>query len=443
MKKHGLALLALALVVAVQVGATLVVKDYTGPVAVIAAVGFLLLAGELLARLFEPLGLPHLSGYLCAGILAGPHVAGLIGHQTVHQLAPVNALALTLIALAGGAELRIADLRRAARSLAWATLSQNVLALVAIGGVFILLTRFMPFTHGMTFTAILGVAVLWGVMGTTRSPAATLAILSQTRAKGPLAEFTLAFIMTSDVVVLVLLAVAMMTARALLEGVAPNLAAFTDLGHELVGSTSLGVALGLGLAIYLRLIGRQVVLVLIAIGFGLTEALKYLRLDPLLTFMIAGFVVQNLSAQGKKLLESIERTGDVVFVVFFATAGTELDLPLLRQLWPVALALAVARGLATWGAHRLGSRLAGDSPFIRRWGFTGMISQAGLALGLAMVVRQSFPSFGAEFGSLAVASLALNEMVGPVLFKLALDRAGETAPASLRAGPAPAPAADG
>src|SRR5260221_7271890 len=142
--------------------------------------------------------------------------------------------------------------------------------------------------------------------------------------------------------------------------------------------------------------------------------------------MVAGFVVANFSQQGEKLLSSVNRTGNVVYVVFFATAGAHLDLPLVRELWPVALYLGGLRALTTWGAHRLGARLAKDEPIVRRWGWASLVSQAGLTIGMAMIVERSFPSFGAGFRSLAIANVALNEFVGPVLFKLALDRTGES-----------------
>jgi Kef-type K+ transport system membrane component KefB len=166
--------------------------------------------------------------------------------------------------------------------------------------------------------------------------------------------------------------------------------------------------------------------VLIAVGFGFTEGLRYLHFDPLLTFLMAGFVVANLSEQGPKLLHAVEETGSVVFVVFFATAGAHLDLPLLGRLWPIALALAGSRMLVTVICHRVGSRLAGDDPVVRRWGWSPLVSQAGLTLGLSAVIERTFPSFGTGFRSLIVATVAINEVVGPILFKLALDRTGES-----------------
>jgi Kef-type K+ transport system membrane component KefB len=408
-------------------GVTRVAPELETHLGTVAAVGFLLLAGTLLSELLETIGLPHLSGYLLAGIIGGPHVFSLVDRHTVEELSPVNTLALSLIALAGGAELRVETLRSVARSLAWATLIQSTLVLVCMASVFLAIAGFMPFTQGMSLKALIGVALLWGVLAVSRSPSACMGILSQTRAKGPVATFSLAFIMLSDVVVVILLATMLMLARPLITNSgAISLDDFSALGHEILSSVAVGVTLGLGLAIYLRLVGRQLLLVLLAIGFGLSDTFTYIHVDSLLAFLAAGFVVTNLSDQGEKLLHSIEQTGSVVFVVFFATAGAHLDIPLLKQSWPVAVALCASRVLFTVFASRVSGRLAEDAPILTRWGWSSLVSQAGLSLGLSVVIAKAFPTFGEGFRSLAIAAVALNEMIGPVLFKFALDRAGET-----------------
>jgi Kef-type K+ transport system membrane component KefB len=163
------------------------------------------------------------------------------------------------------------------------------------------------------------------------------------------------------------------------------------------------------------------------------------HIDPLLSFLTAGFIVQNLSAQGEKLLHSIEDTGTVVFVVFFATAGAHLDIPLLRELWPVALILCASRAVVTIATARLSSKLVDDPPAIKKWGYSSLISQAGLTLGLSVVIARAFPEFGESFRSLVIATVAVNEVVGPILFKFALDRSGETSheAASVRSSLAP------
>lgn len=430
---RGMDLLSLGILFAIMWGATYMAPGYKGEAAVLGALGFLLLAGTLLSELVEVLGMPHLSGYLFAGIIAGPHVLHLIEHESVKRLEPVNTLAIALIALAGGAELRLEQLKRGLRGLLLALGLQTFLGIGLMALVFFVARP--AFVAGMPPLAVAGVAILWGVVAITRSPSACLGVLSQTRASGPLARFSLSFVMASDVVVVVMLATALTVARPLLEpGSTFSFTAFSSLGHEILGSVSLGTTLGLVLAAYLKVSGRQLLVVLIALGFGATEVLHYLNYEPLLTFMVAGFVVQNLSKQGDRFIHAIEETGGVVYVVFFACAGAHLNVPLLKDFWPTALLLTVARAAITVGVARLSAVLAKDDPAIKSYSWGPLISQAGVAIGIASVIASKFPSFGQGFRDVAIACVALNEMVGPVLFKVALDRAKEAK--------APAPSLD-
>lgn len=435
---------ALIVIFGILLAATQLAPESRAVVGTVAGLGFLLLAGTLMSELVETIGLPHLSGYLLAGLIAGPHVLHLVDHDSVERLSVINALALALIAIAGGAELRLEQLRESARSLAWAMLLQcGVVGLVGTV-TFLALARFLPFTHALTPLAVFGVALLWGTLAMTRSPSAVLGIITQLRPKGPLTTFTLAFVMASDVILVVTLAIVITIARALIDPSAATiqLSDFAALGHELLGSTALGTTLGIILGLYLRFVGRQLLVVLVGLGFGMTELLRYVHLDPLLSFMVAGFVVQNFSQQGAKLLHAVEEAGALVFVVFFATAGAHLDLPLLFALWPIALTLAGVRAVATVLAGRASSRIAKDPPVIRTWGWAGLVSQAGLTIGFSIIIARAFPEFGEAFRSLAIGVVAINEMIGPVLFKLGLDRAGETRADAAEAGNDHAPPAE-
>jgi Kef-type K+ transport system membrane component KefB len=401
-------------------------KDRAGDAALVATLGFLLLAGTLMSELVEIIGVPHLTGYLAAGMLAGPHTLHLIDHATVERLTPVNTLALSLIALAGGAELRIATLRKGVKTLVAAAVSQSVLGVGLVGAVFYLASPFIGFTRELPTKEVLAAAAMWGILAIARSPSAALGVIQQTRASGKLAQYTVAFVMASDVIVVVLLAAGITLVRPLVDpSVTFSFSAFSTLGHELLGSVALGTTLGLVLVVYLRLMGQQLLVVLVALGFGATEILSYLHYDALLTFMVAGFVVQNLSKQGDKLLHAIEQAGTVVYVIFFASAGAHLNVPLLRALWPIALLLAGSRVFITVVASRLASRAAKDEPVLRRWAWSPLISQAGFAIGIAQIASREF-TFGRSFADLAIATVAMNELVGPIIFKVALDRAKET-----------------
>lgn len=420
-------LAALGVVLGLGVVASRAASSVGNEFGVIAGLGFLLILGILLSELLEVTGLPHLTGYLAAGLIAGPYMLHVLDHETVEHLSPVNTLALALIALAGGAELRLSMLREVGRSVAVSLGVHSVVGFVVMTGSFFLLSRYVPFLAGWPSQAVLGVAILWGVLAVSRSPSACLGVLSQTKAAGKLTTYSLASVMASDVVVVVMMAVATLVARPLVEGTgAMQLSQLERLGHELLGSVSIGTTLGLLLGLYLKLVGHSLVLVLLLVGFGVTEFMRYVHIDPLLSLLTAGFVVRNLTNQGERLLHAVERTSGVVFVVFFATAGAHLNLPLLASLWPLALALCVIRAVVTIGSALGASRLTKDPPILRRWGWSGLISQAGLTLGLSVMVARTFPAWGAEFQSLVIAAVAINEIVGPVLFKLALDKAGES-----------------
>jgi hypothetical protein len=322
------------------------------------------------------------------------------------------------------------------RRLAWAISIQSFVGLVVMGVVFFLMRPFLPFLAALSTSAVVGIAILWGCIAISRSPSALLGILAQTRASGPLATHSLAFVMLSDIVVVVLFACGLIVARPLIDPSATlSMKELSELGHELLGSVTIGTTLGLLLALYLRLVGSQLLLVLLALGFGAWEVIRYLRFDSLLAFLVAGFVVQNLSKQGEKLLHAIETTSGVVFVVFFATAGAHLNLSLLARLGPVALALCACRALVSWGCARAAARFSEAPAPILNYGWTPLVSQAGLTLGLVVILERQFPAFGTGLRALGVATVAINEMVGPVLFKWGIDRAGESseAPPTTRA----------
>src|SRR5688572_28833175 len=169
--------LALAVTFGLLFAATRLTPELAGQLGTVAAIGFLLLAGTLLSELLETIGLPHLSGYLLAGIIGGPYVLHLVDQDTVDRLSPVNTLALSLIALAGGAELRMEMLRQVAKSLRYATLVQSFFVMGVMAIVFMALGRFLPFVADLAFMPLLGVALLWGVLCIARSPSACMGIL--------------------------------------------------------------------------------------------------------------------------------------------------------------------------------------------------------------------------------------------------------------------------
>lgn len=403
------------------------------------SLGFLVIGGAVVGDLAAFVGLPRLTGYLIAGVLAGPQGGAILAVEDVKALSLINVLALALISLQAGAELTVALLQRTWRSVLWSVAVQSVLVVAPMALVFHALTGWMPFLDGLGTGPLLAVSLVWGVVAVTRSPAVTLAILSETGARGPLAQHALGVAVLLDVIVLPLFAGAIAIATGQIGGLDFDAAVFVRLGRELFASVCAGTSIGLALSVLLRFVQQDRILMLVVVGYGVTALVQWLRYDTMLVFRVAGFVVMNLTAWGRDLIQVSERLGAAVMVVFFATAGAKMDLHALRALWPVALGLFATRILMSWGSAQVAHRLARDPPVVRRYAITSLVSQAGVTIGLATIVADALPGVGKALATLIIAVVGLNELAGPVIFTWGLKKAGELPGDASGHGEVPAP----
>lgn len=389
------------------------------------ALGYLVISGLVAGSIAAFFGLPRVVGHLFAGLLAGPQGFALFSVEDVQKLSLVNALALALIALQAGAEMTLSMLARTARSVLSSAGAQIIVMIPLMAAVFYFGRGAIPFAEGQTQEIVLALALLWAVTSLTRSPAVTLAVLSETRAKGPLSDHALGIAVLLDVLILPLFALALAIARGQLLAEPFDLDGLKHLGNELFASVAAGVTFGLVVASLLRVVQRERALVLIVLAYAVTALCAYLRYDTLLVFVIAGFLVMNLTRQGGSLIETSDKLATPVMIVFFATAGAKLDLQALLLSWPVALALVAARTVATFVSARVGHTVARDPPAVTRNAWLTLVSQAGVTIGLATIIAEALPGVGPGFASLTIAVVGINTILGAVVFKVALSRAGE------------------
>lgn len=393
------------------------------------ALGLLLVAGQVGGSFMATFGLPKLTGYLLVGILAGPYAFGVFGESEVVTLTLVNDLALALIALQAGAEFTTGMLRRSARSIGWSTLIQTLLLPVMMALSFAALAGFFDFTAGLSTEQILALGAIWGVVMLSKSPAATLAVIGETRAKGIVVEHTLGVVVVLDVLVLMLFPLALGLAQSsLMPGTTFSASALWHFGEELFASVAAGTTFGLMIALYFRFVGREKLLFLVVVGYGLSAFCQYFHYDTLLVFVFAGVIVTNLTKQGDALLHTTEKLSTAVMIVFFATAGAKLDLRVLAASWQAALALIAARLAGTWICCQIGHWAAKDPVPVRRYGHLAFVSQAGVTIGLVAIAQRSLGPTGVGLATLAIAVIGINQMIGPILYKWALQRAGEIPP---------------
>ena len=396
-----------------------------GPESTTIAIGFLLVCAFLAGEASSRFGLPRITGYLVSGLLIGPHALGLLTTDMIAAGKAVEGIAVALIALTAGGELRLEWLKR--RILRLLVITTTELVVVATGVLLVVffgrsLFPFMPEDNLLKAGVI---AMIFGTVAVANSPTVAIAVISENRADGPLTRTVLGVTIVKDVFVIVLFAIAMTVARDLLgEGGAGSIG--WTLARELGGSVAAGIAFGAGISLFLRHVDRDTPVFVIAVCFGISQVAQAFHLEVLLTALTAGFYVENFSrARGEQLIAGIERVSLPVYALFFSAAGAKLDLGALAAMWPLALLLSGVRAICVFGGTRLGARLARAEPVVVRYAWLGFISQAGVTLALSAIVSRTFPAWGPELQVLIVAMIALHELVGPIVFQHSLKRAGE------------------
>jgi Kef-type K+ transport system membrane component KefB len=336
-------------------------------------------------------------------------------------------LAIGLIGLLAGAELRMTDLRQRYRLILVIMGLQTIAVAVVLASTTLLAREWIPFLRDLEAAALVSVAVLFAVVLTVNSPMVTLAMLTETRATGPLAKTTLGVVLLADVVVILLFTGAFSLARA---SVGPDVSDSTgvlpQLLGEVIGSLVAGFLVGSVVTLYLRFVKRELVLFAVVVVFATAAAAQALHFELLLSLVVAGFLVENVApVRAEPLVDVLHQTAVPVFVIFFAMAGAELRIEEFIAVWPIVLGIALVRIAAIYGSATLGSRLASAEPPVTSYGWTGLVSQAGVALGLATIVADRLPVVGLAMQAITVGVIAFNESVGPILFRRGLERAGE------------------
>lgn len=400
------------------------VADDTIGSATALAVGYLLLAAYMTGWIAKQLGMPKLTGYLAAGLIAGDSLLALIPESSVGDLNIFTGVAVSLIALTAGTELELKTMRPLMRTVAWLT------ALASFGTALVLtltawlMRGYLPFMNGLSPAGMVAMAAVLGVMMSANSPAVVVALRTEMSADGPLCRTVLGAVVMGDLLVIILFA-AVGAAAAPFLGSASDQGALIHLAWHVGGSLVVGAGLAGLLYLFLRFVGQSTALFVVAIAFVVAEVGARIGLDPLLVSLSAGILVRNATRYGNALHEAIEGSSLPVYLVFFAAAGASIHLDVLAIVGIPALIFVTIRAASFLGTSRLAATIAGAEPVVRRYVGFGLLPQAGLALALGLLMVKTFPAVGQAAGTLVLGVVALNEMVMPIVYRFALIRAGE------------------
>jgi len=384
-----------------------------------------LAVGLLSTRIMKLVKMPNVTGYLIAGIIIGPCVFGLISHEQLSGVFKViTDVALAFIAFSIGVEFKLSHFKQIGKSVLIITIAQAITTAILVDIVLITLALTTEFVS-------LPVAICLGAIATATAPAATLMVVRQYKAKGPVTDTLLPVVAFDDAIGLMVFSVSLAIAKVFENGSAITVQAILlEPLLEIVLSLAIGGAIGfiLGLSMKLfksrsnRLVGC---ITAIIAGCGLT-LIPGLHLSSLLVCMMIGAVYCNMFPDNEKIMDLCDRWTAPLFMLFFVISGAELDIFNIVNVGIVGIIYIVVRSIGKITGAMWGAGVVKAEPNIRKFlGFT-LLPQAGVAIGMAALCNNAMPgTTAAQITTVVLCATLIYELVGPVVTKLALSKAGE------------------
>ena len=409
------------------------------------AIGLAMFAGLFLSRLTSRYNLPDVTSYLVAGLLIGPLCLGALGiphlglpsFEFVETLSLISDVSLGFIAFSIGSEFRLEELKHIGRQATVIAIFYELSATAFVDVALMLLHLFLGDALPISTCLILG------AIATATAPAATVMVINQYKAKGPLTDILLPIVALDDAVGLIVFAVSTGVAKALNSGHISMISVLVNPFLEIVGSLLLGAGMGWLFSYMERFFhSRSKRLSLTVCFVFLCTALSKLELplgevelvfSPLLVCMMCGTLFCNMCDFSEEIMYRTDRWTAPVFVLFFVLSGAELDLRVFQNLAVVGIGIVyiIARSAGKiLGAHSTAKAVHCDHNICKYLGIT-LLPQAGVALGMSVTVAAQFGAEGAIIRNITLFSVLIYELVGPVMTKMALTAAGEIEPTAV------------
>ena len=414
-------------------------EQYINQVLAIIGFGVVAMAAAKIAVYFRKIHLPLITGLLISGILTGPFLLNLIPASTSIHLGFVNDIALAYIAFAASAELYLREMRSRIHSIKWMTLSQLFVTFFLSGIAVFFLSKYIPFMNEMSVAQRVATSSLFAVIFVARSPASAIAVVNEMRAKGPFVQTAIGVTVLKDVFVIMLFSLCLEVSIAIFEETSFNLVFVGIILIELTASILLGFALAFFLTYVLKTNWKQSIKTTIILFAGYftyflhhwLDVLTYeqfqhsISMEPLLVCIVASFWVTNYSKFRAEFLRIIEKSGRYIYIPFFLLAGATLQLNMIVEVAGIAFVLFLLRLATLMVGGYIGGALSGDSPLFKRLAWMPYVTQAGVGLGLATVVTNRFPEWGVAFSTIVISVIVVNQIIGPPLFKWAINKVKE------------------
>ncbi len=390
------------------------------------ALGVALVAAAVVGWLFEFVQLPRITGYLVFGLLCGPSVANIITNVMARDLQAAGRFAVVVIAVIAGLHINVRRLRPRLPTVASVTLITAAAAWVALAAVLYVVWPWIPVAGQLVGIQRAAAVALAASVLVGASPPVTVAVIAESRARGTLTDLATEVVVLMELAVLLLFMMTQQFAHFAF-GTIADAATFgwTAIWSVLL-SLAFGSLLGALFTIYLRLVGREITVVLLALCALLTGVSAPQGYEPFLAGLAAGIIVQNaMPGTGDVLRDAMAHGAMPVLVLFFAAVGASFHVEALATIGVFAVGLTLARLAGIRAATAIASRLTGGALPSTRLVWRALLPAGGATLGLAATIAREHPTWAGELQALIVAVVALNQLIGPIIFRASLVQAGE------------------
>lgn len=383
-----------------------------------------LIFGLASTRLVKLIKLPNVTGYLVAGLLIGPSVFGLVSHEGVESFNIIVTLALGFIAFSIGGEFKLDVLKRLGKNVVVITAVQAFGTVIAVFAVL-----YAAGVCGLLGENYLPMVFTLSAIATATAPAATLLVVRQYKARGPVTETLLPVVAMDDAFGLMIFSIFISIAQAFASGTNPTIATMLlEPLRELVLSLVIGAAIGFVVSLCSRVFksrANRLCLCIAATVLGVSLSEMW-HLSSLLLCMMIGAVFSNLGKDVDKILDGTDRWTPPVFMLFFVISGMELDLSILPTVGVLGALYIISRSIGKYYGARFGAAMVKADKNIRKYLGLTLLPQAGVAVGMAQIALSRLPSeFGTKIQAVVLCATLIYEIFGPVITKIALQKAGE------------------
>ena len=379
--------------------------------------GLMIIFGIIGGKISRRFSLPNVTGYIVAGLFLGPSFFNVLNEANQPMVDFVNEFALGIIAFSIGSEFRLADLKKLGKDV-------FVITVCEVFGVLLVVFSVMYFLLDKSFVF----SIIIASMSAATAPAGTMMVIRQFRAYGPLTKTILPVAALDDVLGIITFGISLSLAKFSIGDKTTSvpmmiLSPLIEIGLSFL----LGLVLGLVFTYLIKRVKSKedtlsAIITVILLSTGLAN---YLGLSPLLVNMMVGGVLVNYHNNSKQVFGNINEFAPPINLLFFTFAGAKLDLSVLFSIGALGIFYALSRAIGKIAGASIGAKIVKAEETVVKWLGLALLSQGGISIGLSMIVARELSGFADEIITVILFSVLVFEILGPILAKVSITKAGE------------------